>query len=63
MIEKLTVHFPDGNDRIFYDVWERSLIYKLDHIWIWEYVGQTFKSVEISEDKTEIWVEYVSKID
>jgi len=62
LIEKVIVHFPDGVDMQFNHVddhYNRN-IFTLNHIWNWRYRNiYNFRTVEVLEDKTEIWVEFV----
>ena len=60
MIDKVTVHFPDGKDEVYHQVTETNIIYKLDYIWAWKYLYiYNVRTVETSEDKSEVWVEFV----
>ena len=70
-MKTVTVHYPDGD---FYDfrVYDDSRLFQLDSRWDEEtgvyyesnflpVGGSYFLLVEMSEDKSEVWMEYVNK--
>ena len=60
-INKVLVHYPNGKDCIYSNVYDSYDMFELDHIWLGRIFNKRYKTAEVSEDKKEIWVEYVEE--
>ena len=57
----ITIHYPNGQSKVFASFELNHEIMQLNHMWVAGYCGCNGRKVittEMSEDETEIWVEY-----
>ena len=54
---KTTIHYPGNINKTFYHFQNYDNIFKLGYVWFSNVLSCYVETIEVSEDKSEIWVE------